>query len=84
MEQLAEQKLLINSRMQLELQAEKQFGADIQQAADRTKTLEETIEAMRQEIVDLEEENRYVWTGITCLGSGCPMSAPKCAPYSRP
>jgi len=71
-EQLAEQKSLISSRMQLDHEAEKQFGAHIQQAAARIEALEKEIEDMRSEIVDIEQETGWVRTVITRLGSGCP------------
>ena len=60
MELLAEQKLLINSRIHLDLEAEKKFGAHIQQAAARIVAVEKEIEDMRKEIVDLEHETRCV------------------------
>jgi len=59
MELLSEQKLLINSGKKLEQEAEKRFGVQIKQAAERIEAIEKEVEEIRQEAVELENETRY-------------------------
>jgi len=59
-ELLSEQKLLISNGKQLDQQAENLFGDRIKQAAVKLETVEKETEDVRQEVLELEQELRYL------------------------
>jgi len=58
LELVAEQKRLLSSWRELQIESERQFGEQIQHASDRIAQLDKEIEDMREETVQLDISTR--------------------------